>query len=83
MGGTVGRIVTGVATGGISEVGRAGLNTLKPPAPPVSPPPISEATPEVQQAAAEAARRRSRARGFRSTLLSQFVPDKLKDTFGS
>ncbi len=40
----------------------------------------------VQEAAAEAARRKNRARGYRSTMLSQSMPSSspaLKDTFGS
>lgn len=40
----------------------------------------------IQEAAAEAARNRNRARGFRSTILSKAMPESsaaLKDTFGS
>jgi hypothetical protein len=52
----------------------------------VSPPPVKEEDKAVQEAAAEAARRRSRARGFRSTILSKSMPDgvpALQTTLGS
>lgn len=40
----------------------------------------------IQEAAAEAARKRSKSRGFRSTILSKAMPETspaLKDTLGS
>lgn len=40
----------------------------------------------IQEAAAEAARRRNKSRGFRSTILSKAMPETspaLKDTLGS
>lgn len=54
-------------------------------------PPAVQATPKnedkaIQEAAAEAARKRGRARGFRSTLLSDSMPadsNALKTTLGS
>jgi len=57
------------------------------PSPPGAPPPPSAETPAVQQAVSEAAQRRSRSRGYRSTILSQqfMAPDAaaLKTTLGS
>jgi hypothetical protein len=64
-----------------------------PPAPPaaatvqqLAPPAIKETDKAVQEAVAEASRRRSRARGFRSTILSKAMPDgtpSLQTTLGS
>jgi hypothetical protein len=79
-------------TGGLSLLGtQAGQkftkNLFRTPKPPEAPSTPSTQTTAVQQAASEAAQRRSKARGFRSTILSQnfLAPDNpaLKDTFGS
>lgn len=75
-------------TGGASLLGAKGLTrALTGPSPPEAPPAPSTQTTAVQQAAAEASRRRSRSRGARSTILSQsfLSPDSpaLHDTFGS
>ena len=89
------RTALGIATMGMSEAGGLiplgqavlGGGRLSQPGPPEAPPQPSAETAAVQQATAEAARRRSRARGARSTILSQqfLSPDApaLKPTFGS
>ena len=87
MGQTVARVGMGIMTGGISELVRMGA---KQPAPPEAPPaPTVDAGP-VQEASAQAAARRSRSAGFRSTIISR--PDStlskiggqaLKDTIGA
>lgn len=71
------------------------FSSPKPPkaAPPVVPDPVTLAPPAVketdkavQEAVAEASRRRSKARGFRSTILSKAMPDgtpSLQTTLGS
>lgn len=75
-------VVSGIGKG----LGRLMTGPSPPEAPPAPSTPSTE-TPAVQQAASEAARRRSRARGARSTILSQsfLSPDSpaLQDTFGS
>mgnify|MGYP003394327019 CR=1 FL=1 len=67
----------------IKGLGRASTG----PSPPEAPPAPGTETTAVQQAASEAARRRSRSRGARSTILSQsfLSPDTpaLKESFGS
>jgi hypothetical protein len=91
MSSTPARVGLGLATMGLSEAG--GLKPLaealmpKVPSPPgVSPAPKVEDK-AIQEAAAEAARRRQRARGFRSTILSQNflepMSGALKQTLGS
>ena len=67
----------------VSSLGEAiGLkNTFKTPTPPEAPKSIATDDKAVQTAQAEATARRSRARGFQSTILSQ--PSGLKDTYGS
>lgn len=80
-------------TGGSSLIGKAmggvgGLfgNALRTPDPPAAPPAPQVAIAPVQQVASETAQRRSRARGYRSTILSQMMPDSspaLKNTFGT
>jgi hypothetical protein len=78
----VARATTAVFTGGLSEVIRPFTkNLLKTPSPPEAPPAPKTDTKAVQVATAEAAQRRSRARGFQSTILSQ--PSELKQTYGS
>jgi len=60
-------------------------NLFKAPKIPEAPPAPITSQPAVQQAASESAQRRSRARGYRSTILSQMMPENapaLKDTFG-
>jgi len=54
---------------------------FKTPSPPEAGSAPSPETKAVQTATAEAAQRRSRARGFQSTILSQ--PSELKPTYGS
>jgi len=61
-----GRTAAAIGTFGVSELFR------KPDAPKVIPPP-RPGDPAVQAAVAEAARRRQRARGFRSTILGGLV----------
>lgn len=56
-------------------------NIFKTPTPPWAKSPATASSPAVQQAVAEAAARRSKARGFMSTILSQ--PSTLKSSFGS
>jgi hypothetical protein len=69
---TVGRVGAGVFTLGASEGLRAlTKNALKTPTPPEGQPPATTSDPAVQAAAAQGATRRSRARGYRSTILSQ------------
>lgn len=62
-------------------------NLFSTPDPPEAKKPATPSTPAVQQAVAEASARRSKARGFQSTILSQFFtpndPNALKQTFGS
>lgn len=69
--------------GGIAKaLGRA----FTAPSPPEASPAPSTQTEAVQQVQQETAQRRSRARGLKSTILSQMMPDgapALKDTFGS
>lgn len=77
-------------TGGASLLLLAGTPKVKTPTPPEAPPtPTTDAAP-VQEASAQAAARRSRSAGFRSTiiskqnsLLSQIGQPALKDTIGS
>jgi hypothetical protein len=76
------RAITAIATGGIAEIARPFTkNLFKTPSPPKAPAAPNAETKAVQTATAEAAQRRSRARGFQSTILSQ--PSALKSTFGS
>jgi hypothetical protein len=56
-------------------------NVFKTPSPPEAPKAITTETKAVQVAQAEAAQRRSKARGFQSTILSQ--PAGLQQTFGT
>jgi hypothetical protein len=56
-------------------------NLFRTPSPPEAPAAPNAETKAVQTATAEAAQRRSRARGFQSTILSQ--PSELKQTYGS
>ena len=55
--------------------------------PPAAPPAPKKESKEVQEASAEALRRRQRARGFRSTILAKDMMDSnnpaLKNTFGA
>jgi hypothetical protein len=88
MGSTAGRVGLGLVTGGLSEVVRPlTKNLFKTPKPPEAPPVIGPDTLAVQQKAGETSRRRSRARGYRSTILSQqfMSPDApaLKETIGA
>lgn len=90
MGQLATRIGLGVGTLGLSEGGGlreavpAGLGALMPtPAVPTSPPAATTKSKAVQEAASEAARRRQRARGFRSTILSQdFGAGAVRETLG-
>jgi hypothetical protein len=71
-----------------SVAGKAGKlvglkNLFKTPSPPEAPPTAAPDTKAVQVATAEAAQRRSRARGFQSTILSQQNQSELKSTYGS
>ena len=80
-------------TGGASLLLGKGVeafgNALRTPNPPGVSPSPSTALRAVQQVAAETSRRRSRARGYQSTILSQnfLAPNPnapaLKDTYGS
>lgn len=56
--------------------------TPKIPDPPAALEPVKESTPAVQQAVSEASQRRSRARGYRSTILNQMMPKNMRETFG-
>lgn len=84
-------LATGVGTGltlGVSQAVDAYGRAVKPPAPPGSPPPVTTATKPVQEAVADAARRRANARGFTSTILQSFLQgsgraEGLKPTLGS
>lgn len=65
-------------------------NLFKAPKIPEAPPAPVPDKPAVQQAVSETAARRSRARGYRSTILSQMmdtgsasIGTKIKDTFGA
>lgn len=84
-----GRAQLALSTGGISEVVRPFTkNVFKTPAPPTSPAPITTQTKAVQDAVADAAQRRSKARGFSSTILQSFLQgssqaEGLKPTIGS
>jgi hypothetical protein len=78
MGGVVKALGSGVA----KALGRS----MTAPSPPEAPPAPSTQTNAVQQVQQETAQRRSKARGLRSTILSQMMPDgapALKDTYGS
>jgi hypothetical protein len=76
-------------TGGVSllaakPVRKAIGRALKQPGPPGAPQAVTTQTTAVQQAAADAAARRSRARGQASTILSGFLDQsQLKQTIGS
>lgn len=88
MGESIGRAAAGVFTLGASEVvSSLTKNAFKSPTPPEAQKPATTSDPGVQQAVAEGAQRRSKARGYRSTILSQnfMSPDSsaLKTTFGS
>ena len=68
-------------------VGKAGSliglkNLFRTPSPPEAPKAVTAESKGVQVATAEAAQRRSKARGFQSTILSQNQSD-LKQTYGS
>jgi hypothetical protein len=65
----------------IPGVKGATKNLFRTPSPTEAPATPNAETKAVQTATAEAAQRRSRARGFQSTILSQ--PGELKATFGS
>lgn len=87
--GEVAPIALAPFTGGTSLLA-LGANTLKkaltPPKPPGAPGAPDPSTKAVQQVAIETSQRRSRARGYRSTILSQMMSDQspaLKDTFGA
>ena len=82
---TAGRVATGAMTGGLSEVARPFMkNAFKTPTPPGAIPPATTQTKAVQQVAAEGAQRRSKARGYLSTILSQNTSGQgLNQTFGS
>lgn len=74
----MGQVVKGVT----KMLGRA----ITAPSPPEASPTPSTQTNAVQQVQQETAQRRSKARGIRSTILSQMMPDgapALKSTFGS
>lgn len=59
-------------------------NLLKTPTPPEAIAPAKTSSPAVQQAVSEATQRRSKARGWQSTILSQMGQGSdLKQTFGS
>jgi hypothetical protein len=82
---TAARATTALFTGGLSEVARPFTKNLaKIPTPPEAPKAPGPDTKAVQTATQEAALRRSKARGFLSTILSQpsASPD-LKSTYGS
>lgn len=75
-------------TGGASLLAAPLLKNLgQSPSIPKSPDPISAQTPAVQQAASEAAARRSRGRGYAATILSQLTASTgstaPRDTIGS
>ncbi len=85
---TAARVTAGVFTLGLSEgLVALGKNATKVPKPPEAPETVKAGSTAVQQAASEAAQRRSRSRGYRSTILSQnfMAPDAaaLKETMGS
>lgn len=71
----------------VNPVTKAFGRLITAPSPPEAPPAPSTQTAAVQQVAGETAQRRSRARGFRSTILSTQLLDQnapaLKETFGS
>lgn len=71
----------------VSKLAKGAGRLITGPSPPEAPPAPGTQTTAVQQAASEAARRRSRARGAQSTILSQsfLSPDSpaLQQTFGS
>lgn len=65
--------VAGLLLGG--KAAKRGIESLIPvPEIPAPAPPPKVEDKAVQEAAAEAARRRSRARGYRATILSEMVP---------
>ena len=65
MGASATSVVSRIVTGGASP------NLFKSPKPPQAQPLPTADTAAVQQEAADTAKRRSRARGYRSTILSQ------------
>ena len=74
----MGEVASAIAApllGGLPLLGAGGLtkNLFKSPSVPKTPDSISTNTSAVQQAAAEAAQRRARARGQQSTILSQLT----------
>lgn len=86
FGGPVGAIV-----GGADMLNRGLKPKFGTPSPPNAQPPITTATPAVQQAQADAIARRQRAKGFNSTVLKSFLEpsnsagtlEGLKSTIGS
>jgi hypothetical protein len=70
----------------MSEVVAPFTNLFSTPNPPAASPSPKSDTAPVQQVASETSQRRARARGYRSTILSQLMPANapaLKDTFGA
>ena len=70
----------------VGGIGKALGRAITAPSPPEASPAPSTQSTAVQQVQAETAQRRARGRGFRSTILSQLMPEQapaLKNTFGS
>ncbi len=78
---------TSLALSKLNPLMGAFKNVMKTPTPPEAKSPATASSPAVQQAVAEATARRSKARGFFSTILSQqgsaATAPSTKSTFGS
>lgn len=75
-----------VVSKAVGSIGKLFGRAMTAPSPPEAPPATSTQTTAVQQVQQETSQRRARARGTRSTILSQMMPDgspALRDTFGS
>ena len=70
-------------TGGASLLLLAKNPKVKTPTPPEAPKAPATDTAAVQEASAQAAVRRSKSQGFRSTILSQLGGSQLKETIGA
>lgn len=71
--------IAGQATSAVDVGMKAMSPDISIPEPPKA---LEAADKPVQDAVAEGAQRRSRARGYRSTILSQMAPKNMRETFG-
>lgn len=81
----------GMLAGGASYASKVAKPKFSTPSPPNAQPPVTTDSKEVQEAMADAMRRRARSKGYQSTMLRSFLEpasstgstEGLKPTFGS